>query len=78
MTEETKQAWFKPRAIADLGLILDSNGNKSYRHIIRLIKTGKLKARVWAKQRIGDDKVKEYYSVHADEVHRYNSELMDE
>ena len=73
---ETKQEWFKPKAIADLGLILDSNGNKSYRHVLRLIKTGKLKARVWAEQGTGDGSKKEYYMVHADEIHRYNESLL--
>lgn len=74
---EIKQSWFKPKTIADLGLILDSNGHKSYRHILRLIKTGKLKARVWAKQGIGNGEKKEYYQVHIDEILRYNSELYD-
>lgn len=75
-TTDPKQEWFKPKAIAEQGLILDSNGNKSYRHVVRLIKNGKLKARVWARQSIGDGKEKEYYSVHIDEIHRYNEELL--
>lgn len=78
MKAEAKQEWFKPKAIAEQGLILDSNGNKSYRHVVRLINGGKLKARVWAKQSIGDGKSKEYYTVHIDEIHRYNEELMNE
>lgn len=72
---ETKQEWFKPKAIADRGLILDSNGNKSYRHVLRLIKSGKLKAKVWTQQGIGDGSKKDYFMVSAEEIHRYNTEL---
>lgn len=68
---EIEQKWFKPSAIAEKGLILDSNGKASYRHVVRLIKSGKLQARVWAKQ--GD---KSYYTVHIDEINRYNTESL--
>lgn len=78
MTTETKQDWYKPRAIAEQGLILDSNGNKSYRHVISLIRAGKLKARVWAKQDKGDGTKKEYFMVSAQEIHRYNTQLLKE
>lgn len=71
-----RQEWFKPKTIAEQGLILDSNGNKSYRHILRLIKNGKLKARIWAQQDIGNGQQKDYYMVHIDEILRYNSELV--
>jgi hypothetical protein len=73
---EVKQKWLKPSEIAQKGLIRDSKGtagySSAYRHILRLINSGRLKSKVWAHQ--GD---KPYFVVHVDEIHKYNSEWTD-
>lgn len=75
MTKTVEQRWLKPKDIADRGLILDSKGNGSYRHVLRLINSGRLKARVWTQQGLGGDKKKDYFMVNVDEIERYNREL---
>ena len=65
--QATKQKWLKPSEIKKRGLIVDITGKPNYRHILRLIHRGELKAKVWAKQ--GQ---KPYYVVHVDEIYRYN------
>ena len=67
-----EQVWFKPKDIADQGMILDPKGQKNYRYILRLIKNGQLKAKVWAEQGVGDDKTKPYFMVHIDEIRQFN------
>ena len=69
----TEQVWYKPKQIADEGLILDPSGNKSYRYILRLIKTNQLKAKIWAEQGVADGSIKPYYMVHIDEIRRFNN-----
>lgn len=75
MMSVVEQKWLKPKDIADRGLILDSKGNGSYRHVLRLINSGRLKARTWTQQGVGDDKKKDYYVVSIDEIARYNEAL---
>lgn len=64
--------WYKPREIAELGLIKNSTGgnNKAsnYHFIIGLISTGKLKARDYSKT--GS---RPFWLVSIDEISRYNS-----
>lgn len=38
------KTWLKPSEIAERGLILNTKGKKDYGYVVRLIKSGKLKA----------------------------------
>lgn len=65
--------WLRPREIAKLGLIKNSTGGdnveSNYNFILKLIKTGKLKARDYSHAE------KPYYLVSEDEIKRYHKEL---
>ena len=61
--------YLRPSEIAKQKLITNSKGNGDYRYVLRLIESGRLKA----KDRVlsGD---KPYYVVHKDEIERYREE----
>lgn len=58
-----KQVWYDAMGITRNGLILDLRGQKNYRFVLRLIKTGKLKSKMEDGKRI----------VHIDWINEYNS-----
>jgi hypothetical protein len=77
--EDNKQVWYKPSQIAKEGLIKapgSDNYHTNYRYIIRLIKSGELKSKVWTQQDVAAlDKPKDYYTVHIDEINRFNQQV---
>jgi hypothetical protein len=69
----SEQVWFKPSQIVKDGMILDMNGKPNYRYVIRLIKSGELKAKVWTQQgKNTGTSVKDYYMVHRDDITAFN------
>jgi hypothetical protein len=63
--------WYKPKEIAELGLIQNSKGDQGkisghYDFIIELIKSGRLKANNYSNGK------RPYYLVSEDEINRYN------
>ena len=62
--------WFKPSELAKDNLITNSKGKGDYRHVLKLIKNGKLKARDWSST--GN---KPYWLVHWTEITNYNNEM---
>lgn len=64
------QEWLKPSQIAQNGLITNTKGNADYRFVVRLIKSGKLKAKVYTNTKDG----KQYWLVHRSEIEKYNQE----
>lgn len=58
-----KQIWYDAMSITRSGLILDLRGQKNYRFVLRLIKSGKLKSKVEDGKHI----------VHIDWINEYNS-----
>lgn len=71
MIEIDGDKFYKPREIADEGLILNSKGNKDYRFVLRLIESGRLEARQW-----NDSKKLPYYVVSQKEIKRFNSSVI--
>jgi hypothetical protein len=67
------QTWYKPSQIVKEGLILAPNGKPNYRYVIRMIKSGALKAKVWTQQgKNTGTSVKDYYMVHIDDIKKFN------
>jgi len=71
------ERYLKPREIADMGLITNSMGNKNpysnYQYILKLIRTGKLKAKNYS-----TGKIRKYWLVSEREIYRYNDSVTDE
>ena len=59
--------WYRPREIAELGLILNSRGKSDYNFILELIKSGRLRAKNYS-----TGKVRQYWLVPEDEIERYH------
>lgn len=72
------QQWYKPSQIAKQGLIKSPSNSDAYitnyRYVIRAIKSGRLKAKVWAEYGAdteGSNK-RPYYVVHIDDIKAFN------
>lgn len=68
------KTWYRPMEIAKQGLIVNSKGDRStvsgnYNFVLELIKTGRLRAKNYAK---GD---KPYWLVPESEIERYHKTL---
>lgn len=87
MSTQVRREWLKPNDVARLGLILNSKGKPADRQfIVKLVKEGKLKARVWAKATYKTGKQypsgrdykqaeRSYFLIARDEIDRYNESL---
>lgn len=62
--------YYKPREIAEQSLIVNSKGKADYGYVLRLVKTGKLKAKIF-----NEDSQIPYYLVPASEVQKYNNKF---
>lgn len=61
--------FYKPKEIAENKLIVNYNGNSSYTYVLRLIREGKLEAKVWN----NEGSLTPYYIVSETEIERFNS-----
>lgn len=72
MTVSKGQKWYRPREVARLGLIKNSTGGdnelSNYYFILGLIKSGKLRAKNYAKGPAG----KAYWLIPESEIERYH------
>lgn len=74
--EAQEKRWYKPTEIERLKLLAGINGPANYRFILRLINSGKLKAKAWTTQGSGGDYgIRNHYLVSMDEIERYNREF---
>lgn len=66
--------WYRPREVAELGLIVNSTGGNNvesnYNFILNLIKTGKLRAKDYS-----SGSKMHYWLVPEDEIERYHQTL---
>lgn len=60
------QTWYRPREIADYGLILNSRGRKDYYFVLELIKSGRLRAKDYGRGKVP------YWLVPESEIARYH------
>ena len=68
MIEHNGEKWYKPSEIAKLELIKNTIGKGDYRFVVRMIKSGKLKAETW-----NSSGSKPYFIVSDSEIDNYNN-----